>query len=69
MKDFKLADTDILKNAKAIFQNMKEKTELPEKICIDNQKLIIRKIIKEEAIFNREYNRIYQKTHVVEMKL
>jgi len=73
---FELTDTNVLKDAKAVFQNMKEKAELffeetpqeevylvaleneeksiknynelLEKISIDNQKVVIRKIIEEE---------------------
>ncbi len=75
-KDFELTDTNILKDAKAVFQNIKEKaeffseetpqeevylvaleneqisiktySELLEKISIDNQKEVIKKIIEEE---------------------
>jgi len=75
-KDFELTDTHILKDAKAVFQNMKEKaelfseetpqeevyqvaleneqksikiySELLEKISLDNQKTVIKKIMEEE---------------------
>jgi rubrerythrin len=74
--DIELRDTNILKDAKAVFQNMKEKAELfseettqeevylvaleneqksiktycelLEKISLDNQKEVIKKIIEEE---------------------